>query len=86
MFLQHVFPQSLTIGTQTAGADGDIVRLTLPGGHKLEFSGNAIFYPNHREIQRKGVKIDKIIEPTMKDLTGNDDTLLKEALRMINKP
>jgi len=83
MFLQHVFPQSLTIGTQTAGANGDIVRLTLPGGHKLEFSGNAIFYPNHREIQRKGVKIDKVMEPNPQDLIQDKDTLLEEAIQII---
>lgn len=85
MLLQHMFPRSITIGTQSAGADGDIVRLTLPGGHKLEFSGNAIFYPDGSEIQRKGVKIDKVIQPHIQDLKQDEDTLLKEALRLIRK-
>lgn len=86
MFLQHMFPQLITIGSQSAGADGDVVSLTLPGGNKLEFTGNAIFYPDGTEVQRRGVKIDKFIKPTIDDLVGNEDTLLKEALRMINQP
>lgn len=83
MLLQHMFPRSVTIGTQSAGADGDVVRLTLPGGNKLEFSGNAIFYPDRSEIQRSGVKIDKVIHPAIKDLVQQEDTLVKEALRLI---
>jgi len=84
MLLQHMFPQSITIGTQTAGADGDIVRLTLPAGHKLEFTGNAIFYPDGSEIQRKGVKIDKIINVKSKDLLNNKDTLIEAALQLMS--
>jgi C-terminal processing protease CtpA/Prc len=83
MLLQHIFPQSITIGEQSAGADGDVVKLMLPGGYPLEYSGNAIFYPDGTPVQRKGVKINKIVHPAIKDLIQNEDTLVKEALNMI---
>ena len=83
MLLQHMFPRSITIGTQSAGADGDIVRLILPGGHKLEFSGNAIFYPDGSEMQRKGVKINKVFQPSIADLNQDEDPVLKAALRLL---
>jgi hypothetical protein len=78
-----MFPRSITIGTQSAGADGDIVRLILPGGHKLEFSGNAIFYPDGSEMQRKGVKINKVFQPSIADLNQDEDPVLKAALRLL---
>ncbi|WP_162618593.1 S41 family peptidase [Pedobacter yulinensis] len=81
MFLQHLFPQSITIGSQTAGADGDEKILTLPGGYHLPFSGNSIFYPDGTPTQRRGVRINVRAVPKSKDLLKGEDTLLEEALR-----
>lgn len=47
MDLQHIFPQAITIGQQTASAYGDITKVNLPGDYVLEFTGNGIFYPDH---------------------------------------
>lgn len=43
MSLQHIFPQSVTMGQRTAGADGDVTKVNLPGDYVLEFTGNGIF-------------------------------------------
>lgn len=84
MNLQHVFPQSMTIGEQSAGADGDEKMLMLPGGYKMNFTGNAVFYPNGTTAQRKGVRIDKYLPLTPENLLA-PDYLLEEAIRIINK-
>jgi C-terminal processing protease CtpA/Prc len=73
MSLQKIFPQSLTIGQQTAGADGDLVKVNLPGDYLLEFTGNGIFYPDNSQTQQTGVRINELI--TYKDedfLEGRD--------------
>jgi hypothetical protein len=63
MYLQSMFPQSVTLGEQAAGADGDEKMLMLPGGYEFNFTGNAIFYPDGTYAQRKGVKLDKVVHP-----------------------
>ncbi|MCU7618444.1 S41 family peptidase [Chryseobacterium sp. PBS4-4] len=85
MFLQHMFPNAITIGSQSAGADGDDKEIILPGGYKFPFSGNAIFYPDGTQTQRKGVKIDKFVYPTISDVAKNTDTQLNEAIKWINQ-
>jgi len=84
MFLQHLFPNSITIGEQSAGADGDDKTLMLPGGYNFTFTGNAIFYPDGTAAQRKGVKIDEIIHPHVKDVLQEKDTMLQRAIEIIN--
>ncbi|HEK20762.1 S41 family peptidase [Mucilaginibacter sp.] len=84
MYLQGIFPNSVTIGETSAGADGDEKMLMLPGGYKFNFTGNAIFYPDGTHAQRKGVKIDKPVHPLVADLLSGKDTLLQEAIDMIN--
>ncbi|WP_288447347.1 S41 family peptidase [uncultured Chryseobacterium sp.] len=85
MFLQHLFPNAVTIGSQSAGADGDDKEITLPGGYKFPFSGNAIFYPDDTQTQRKGVKIDKVIYPTIDDVSKGENVQLSEAVKWINQ-
>ena len=83
MNLQNIFPQSITIGEQSAGADGDEKMLMLPGGYKMNFTGNAIFYTNGTSAQRKGVRIDKYMPSTPENLLNTKDYLLDEAIRLI---
>lgn len=84
MNLQNVFPKSITIGEQSAGADGDEKMMHLPGGYKVNFTGNAIFYRDGNNAQRKGVKIDKKIALKPENALGGD-SLLEEAIQIINK-
>ena len=73
MSLQKIFPQSITIGQQTAGADGDVVRVNLPGNYVLDFTGNGIFYPDNSQTQQIGVRIDEIIKYKDQDFLDQKD-------------
>ncbi|WP_426474744.1 S41 family peptidase [Chryseobacterium balustinum] len=73
MSLQKIFPQSITIGQQTAGADGDVVRVNLPGDYLLEFTGNGIFYPDNSQTQQIGVRIDEVIKYKDQDFLDKKD-------------
>jgi len=73
MSLQKIFPQSITIGQQTAGADGDVVRVNLPDDYLLEFTGNGIFYPDNSQTQQIGVRIDEVIKYKDQDFLDKKD-------------
>jgi len=85
MNLQKLFPNSITIGQQTAGADGDYKRMNLPGNYAMPFTGNAIFYPDGAQAQRVGVRIDQPLYPSMKEILTGGDILLNKALQLIKE-
>lgn len=84
MNLQLIFPNSVTIGEQSSGADGDMKTLNLPGGYEFYFTGNAIFYPDGTEAQKKGVKIDIPIKLTRENYLKDQDLMLKKAIELIH--
>ncbi|SFE83328.1 S41 family peptidase [Flavobacterium xueshanense] len=72
----------ITIGNQTAGADGNIVVFEYIGGYKTAISGLGIMYPDKTETQRKGVKIDIEIKPTIEGLKQGRDEILEKAIEL----
>jgi len=77
--------RALVIGSTTTGADGDVTVVTLPGNIQTWISGVGILYPDSSESQRVGVKIDKVVKPTIKGIKEGRDELLDEAIRIIRK-
>lgn len=75
-------PQTLTIGSPTSGADGDIVSLPLPGGLMTYFSGIGIFYPDGTPTQTVGVRLDIEVLPTAEGLQAGRDEVLERALEL----
>lgn len=75
----------ITIGNQTAGADGDVVVFEYLGGFKTAISGNGVLYPDGTETQRKGIKIDIEIKPTIEGLRQNRDEVLEKAIEIANE-
>ncbi|MCW3466123.1 S41 family peptidase [Chitinophaga nivalis] len=71
------------IGTTTAGADGNISFITLPGDVRTMISGIGILYPDGTEAQRKGVKIDRIVKPTIAGIKAGRDEQLEAAIQLI---
>lgn len=80
MSLQKIFPQSLTIGQQTSGADGDLVKVNLPGDYVLEFTGNGIFYPDNSQTQQIGIKINELIQYKDQDILDKKDLEFERVL------
>jgi C-terminal processing protease CtpA/Prc len=81
MSLQSV-PGAVTIGSTTAGADGNVSEITLPGGLRTWISGINVLYPDGTETQRTGVKIDRVMQPTPEGIRAGRDELLDAALRI----
>ena len=78
-------PNVTVIGSTTAGADGNISEIRLPGGVFTLISGIGVYYPDGTETQRTGVKIDQVIKPTIKGFQKGKDELLDKAIEVINQ-
>jgi C-terminal processing protease CtpA/Prc len=83
MSLQKIFPQSLTIGQQTSGADGDLVKVNLPGDYVLEFTGNGIFYPDNTQTQQVGIRINEFIKYKDQDILKSRDLEFERVLELL---
>lgn len=70
------------IGSQTAGADGNVSRIELVGGFKTMITGIGIFYPDGRETQRIGIVPDIEISPTIEGIRAGRDEVLEKAIEV----
>ncbi len=84
MCLQTI-PNSVTVGSQTAGADGVVTTISMGGKLSLSYSGYGIFYPDKTPTQRRGVKIDIEATKTAESITNNRDFALQKALEFLKK-
>ncbi|MDR2979525.1 MAG: hypothetical protein LBV02_03675 [Bacteroidales bacterium] len=65
-----------TVGSHTAGSDGNVIYWKFPGGITSTLSGIGILYPDNTITQRIGIKIDHLIESTIKDYQRKKDAIL----------
>ncbi|HEY4539137.1 MAG TPA: S41 family peptidase [Faecalibacter sp.] len=75
-----VGPQTVIMGNQTAGADGNVISMILPGGIESWVSGLGVYYPDGRETQRIGIVPDIEVKPTRKGIQANRDEVLEAAI------
>ena len=73
----------VVVGSMTAGADGNVSRLALPGGLDTMISGLGVFYPDKSPTQRVGIKPDVEVRPTRAGIRAGRDEVLEEAIRQI---
>ncbi len=78
-------PNSIAIGSQTSGADGNVCYLQLPGNYKTLFTSIGVYYPDGIETQRIGIVPDIVIKPTIAGLKAGKDELLERAITEANK-
>ncbi len=71
------------VGSTTAGADGNVSMIMLPGGLRTMISGIGIYYPNGEETQRVGIVPDIEVHPTIEGIRQGKDELLEKAMEII---
>ena len=82
MVLQTI-PGCITIGSQTAGADGIVTYIPMGNGLTISYSGYGVYYPDKTQTQRVGVKIDIPVKKTFEAIKNNRDEILERALQYI---
>jgi hypothetical protein len=78
--------QATVIGSTTAGADGNVSSIPLPGGLSSMISGLGVFYPGGKPTQQVGIIPDKTVIPTIEGIRAGRDEVLEEAIRQILGP
>ncbi len=78
-------PNVLTIGNQTAGANGTVTPFEFVGGYKTSMTSLGIYYPDYTETQRAGIKIDIVVKPTIQSIIDGTDEILDKAIELANK-
>lgn len=76
-------PNSVIVGSTTAGADGNISRIVLPGGLSTFISGIGVFYPDRTPTQRVGIVPDIEAHPTPEGIRQGRDEVLEAGIRQI---
>jgi len=83
MLLQTA-PAVVTIGNQTAGADGNVSTIVFPGGYSTMMSGLGVYYPDGTPTQRVGVRVDITVTPTLAAVLKGRDEIQERALQYIH--
>jgi C-terminal processing protease CtpA/Prc len=76
-------PNAVVVGSTTAGADGDISPILLPGDLRMSISGIGVFYPDKKITQRIGIVPDIVIAPTLEGFLEGRDEVLDAAMRHV---
>ncbi len=78
-------PNAKVMGSTTAGADGNVSQIPLPGGLSSMISGIGVFYPDKRPTQRIGIVPDIEVKPTIAGIRAGRDEVLDAAIAEILK-
>lgn len=78
-------PNSIVMGSTTAGADGGIIKVDLPGGISTYITGAGVYYPDGTETQQIGIRPDIEVMPTIKGIRDGRDELLEKAIEYLVK-
>lgn len=73
------------VGSTTAGADGNVSTIVLPGGLKTMITGIGVYYPDGGETQRIGIVPDVESRPTINGIRNGKDELIEKAIEIILK-
>jgi carboxyl-terminal processing protease len=74
------YKNTVIIGNQTAGADGNQTKMIFPGNYKIFFSGFGIYQADGDEAQRVGIPIDIPVKYTISNFINDNDPILERAM------
>ena len=73
-------PGAIVVGSTTAGADGNVSRIPLPGGMQAMITGIGTFYPDRRPTQQIGIVPDLVARPTLAGFRAGRDEVLEAGV------
>lgn len=84
MVLQTI-PGAVTIGRQTAGADGLVTYIPMGGHLTLSYSGYGVYYPDKGQTQRSGIRINIPVEKKIQTTEDDTDETMQRALKYLKE-
>ncbi|HAW89124.1 MAG TPA: peptidase S41, partial [Gemmatimonadetes bacterium] len=76
-------PNTIVVGSTTAGADGNVSGIPLPGGITTLISGIGVFYPDGTPTQRIGIVPDLEVSPTIAGIREGRDEVLEAGVSYV---
>jgi C-terminal processing protease CtpA/Prc len=73
------------IGSPSAGSNGDVTNLRLPGGITVSFTGQGVRNADGRQLQRVGLQPRILVRPTIQGLREGRDEVMDRALRFLKE-
>lgn len=78
----EAMPDATVIGSQTAGADGNVSYFNITQDMYTGFTSLGIYYPNGDSTQRIGIVPDSVIYPTQLGIRQHRDEVLEKAMEV----
>lgn len=75
----------ISVGRNTAGADGTAYFRYLPGKIRIAFTGDMVTFPNGESTQRKGMTPNYYVEDSVNSIRNGEDDILKKAIEVATK-
>jgi hypothetical protein len=72
------------VGSPTAGANGGVTQLLLPGGFRMVFTGMRVTHADGSQLHLLGVVPDVHAEPTARGVAEGRDEVLEAGLRVLD--
>lgn len=76
-------PRAVVVGSMTAGADGNVSQIPLPGGITGLISGIGVFYPDKSPTQQVGIIPDLEVRPTIAGIREGRDEVLEAGVSFV---
>ncbi|MFU8878727.1 MAG: S41 family peptidase, partial [Wenzhouxiangellaceae bacterium] len=70
------------VGSNTGGANGNILWLHLPGGYIVRYTGMHVLGPDGKPFHASGIEPDIHVVPTIEGLKDGRDEVLERALQL----
>jgi hypothetical protein len=78
----RAMPNSVVIGSQTEGTDGNISYFHLSQDIQTGFTSLGVYYPDGDSTQRIGIVPDSVVHPTQDGIRQGRDEVLEKALQV----
>ncbi len=81
----RTIPGAKVVGSQTAGADGEVLNVVLPMNIKVQFTINAIFDTQGKSMQGAGILPDVEVRPTVEGISAGRDEVLEKGVEVLRE-
>jgi len=73
------------IGETSAGTNGNLKTVPLPGGFSMRFTGMRVLLSDGTALQGKGIVPDLVVHPTLEGVRAGHDEILEVAIAYAKK-
>ncbi|HEX8409614.1 MAG TPA: S41 family peptidase [Thermoanaerobaculia bacterium] len=74
------------VGSATAGTNGSVSSLVLPGNIPVRFTASAVRHADGRQVQGVGLEPDTLVARTIRGLADGKDEVLLRAIALVDEP